>query len=342
MKILMTDSKNERLLAHYYADHLGKMNGITVGSLYYTDEFDNYYKSVWNKAAYRIFPKRILDKINNGIIRSIESFKPDLLWIIKGMEIYPETLQYAKQKGIRLANYNPDHPFIYVSAGSGNDYVKDSIPIYDLHLSYSRGILQDLNREYQITGKYLPFGYEILRETFESASREKEINRVAFTGMADKERKRIVDVLLDAGIQVDLIGPGWRNFYKPSTERLVIDGVYSNEFWNVLRRYRVQINMFRKQNLNSHNMRSFEIPGIGGIMLAPWSAEQVEFFEPGQEAFFYKTDEDLIEKAKFVTGLSAEQAGQIRVNARNRSERGCYSYSGRSVIVLEYFKSLFN
>jgi len=342
MKILMTDSRNERLLAHYYAAHLGNTNGVTVGSLYYTDEFDNYYKSIWNKAVYRVFPKRILDKINSGVIRSIEQFKPDLLWIIKGMEIYPETLHYAKKKGIRLVNYNPDHPFEYISAGSGNEYVRQSIPIYDLHLSYSRKILKDLQQEYQINGKFLPFGYEISRETFESASREKEIARLAFTGMADEERKRMIELLADAGIPLAVIGPGWKKFFKPSAHIDVFDGVYSNDFWNVLRRYRVQINMFRKQNVNSHNMRSFEIPAVGGIMLAPWSAEHVEFFETGREAFFYNSDTELIEQARLILKMSEEQSGQIRVDARIRSERSCYSYTGRTAMALEYFKSLFN
>jgi spore maturation protein CgeB len=342
MKILMTDSKNERLLAHYYASHLRSMKDITIGSLYYTDEFDNYYKSIWNKATYRIFPKRILDKINSGIIRSIENFKPDLVWIIKGMEIYPETLDYAKKKGIKLVNYNPDHPFIYKSAGSGNEYVKNSIPVYDLHLSYSREILKDLQQSYQITGKWLPFGYEISQETFESATREREIKRVAFTGMADEERKRVIDVLTGAGIQVDLIGPDWQKFFKPSSLINVFDGVYSNSFWNVLRKYRVQINMFRKQNINSHNMRSFEIPGVGGIMLAPYSAEHVEFFEPGKDAFFYKNDEELIERANNILALSDQESGQIRLNARTRSEQSGYSYLVRSEMALEYFKSMFN
>jgi spore maturation protein CgeB len=342
MKILMTDSRNERLLAHYYAAHLGNTKGVTVGSLYYTDEFNNYYKSIWNKATYRIFPKRILDKINSGVVRSIEQFKPDLLWIIKGMEIYPETLQYARKKGIRLVNYNPDHPFEYFSAGSGNDNVKHSIPIYDLHLSYSHRILKDLNQEYEINGKFLPFGYEISKETFESASREKEIKRLAFTGMADNERKRMIDLLAGAGIPLALIGPGWRKFFKPTADIHVFDGVYSNEFWNVLRRYRVQVNIFRKQNVNSHNMRSFEIPAVGGIMLAPWSVEHAEFFETGREAFFYKSDTELIEQARRILELPEEQTSLIRLNARNRSERSCYSYSGRAAMALEYFKSLFN
>jgi len=342
MKILMTDSKNERLLAHYYASHLRSMNNVEVGSLYYTDEFNNYYKSIWNKATYRIFPKRILDKINNGITRSIEQFKPDLVWIIKGMEIYPETIQYAKSKGIKLANYNPDHPFDFLSAGSGNDYVKNSIPLYDLHLSYSRQILQDLQQTYSITGKWLPFGYEISPGTFESAIRERENKRVAFTGMADETRKMVIDLFINEGIQVDLIGPGWKRFYKPSSLINVFDGVYSNSFWNVLRKYRVQINMFRPQNIGSHNMRSFEIPSVGGIMLAPYSAEHVEFFEPGRDAFFYKTDAELIERANYILELSDQEAGQIRVNARSRSENGSYSYAGRTAMALAYFKSLFN
>jgi hypothetical protein len=120
MKILMTDTRNNRLLAHYYATHLREIPGVEVGSLDYVDALDRSNKSFTGKIFNRLLPSVRLKKINRDIIRSIETFRPDLIWIFKGMEIYPETLEYAKKKGILLANYNPDHPFIFATAGSGN------------------------------------------------------------------------------------------------------------------------------------------------------------------------------------------------------------------------------
>jgi spore maturation protein CgeB len=342
MRILMTDSHNDRLLAHFYASHLKGMNAVEVGSLYYTDEMDAYRRSAVNRIAFRLYPKKILNRINKNIIDSIESFKPDVIWIFKGMEIYPETLSYAKNKGIKLVNYNPDHPFKYASAGSGNRFVKESIPLYDLHLSYSREILKQLKETYHIEGAYLPFGYEIQDSRYDMAVRETEVMKACFVGCADAERKRVVEVCVAAGIPVDVYGPDWDKYLKSSEFVQVYPGVYNDSLWNILRKYRMQLNVFRMQNNNSHNMRSFEIPGIGGIMLAPYSDEHIQFFEPGGEAFYFRNDYEISEKAKFIMSMPDADAAKIRNSARSRSVNDHYSYLDRSRMVHNYFLSLFD
>jgi spore maturation protein CgeB len=338
----MTDSKNDRLLAHFYSTHLREIPDVELGSLYYVDELDELNRSTVSKITYHLLPSFYLKRVNRNIIRSIESFKPDLIWIFKGMEIYPETLNYAKKKGIRLVNYNPDHPFVFAASGSGNAFVKNAIPLYDLHLSYSKEILNDLLEAYQLQGKYLPFGYEINDKIFSRATSGQEIHRACFVGCADAERKRVVQLLLQDGIPVDVYGPGWDKYFKTSALVKVWDGVYNDHFWNVLRSYRLQLNVFRSQNRNSHNMRSFEIPGIGGIMLAPYSDEHVNFFKPGEEAYFFKNDEEIIRKTREILALPARDASAVRQAARERSVRDGYSYKERSKMAYGYFSGLLN
>ncbi len=342
MRILMTDTKNDRLLAHFYSTHLREIPGVELGSLDYVDELDKLNKSLMGKITNRFLPKSVLKKVNQHVIKSIESFRPDLIWIFKGMEIYPETLQYAKKRGIRLANYNPDHPFVYASSGSGNDHVKNSIPLYDLHMSYSKEILKDLEKTYQIRGRYLPFGFEVSDTRFIMAEKELEIVRACFVGCADDERKRIVQLLLNAGLPVDVYGPDWNKYFKPSALVKVFPGVYNDHFWNILRKYRLQLNVFRSQNRNSQNMRSFEIPGIGGIMLAPYSDEHASFFKHGKEAFFFKSDDEVVRIAREILSLPATATLAVRHAARERSLLDGNAYRERSKMVYSYFSELFN
>jgi hypothetical protein len=342
MRILMTDTRNNRLLAHYYARHLRRIPGVEIGSLDYVDALDRSNKSFTGKIFNRLVPSLRLRKLNQNIIRSIETFRPDLIWIFKGMEIYPGTLDYAKKKGILLANYNPDHPFIFATAGSGNENVRNAVPIYDLHLSYSNEILKELRETYHVEGKFLPFGFEISDAIRSVVEREREIVRACFIGCADDERRRIVQLLLDAGIPIDVYGPGWNSYFKPTRLINVFPGVYSDHFWNILRKYRLQLNVFRSQNRNSHNMRSFEIPGIGGIMLAPYSDEHVHFFNPDAEAFFFSSDIEIVEKADAILSLSPTEASAVRNLAKERSIRDGYSYWERSKMAYSYFEELFN
>jgi spore maturation protein CgeB len=89
-------------------------------------------------------------------------------------------------------------------------------------------------------------------------------------------------------------------------------------------------------------MRTFEIPAVGGIQLAPYSVEHEMFFEEGKEIFLYRTTEELIMKAWHILGLSEEEASSIRENALKRCSLDDYSYEGRSKIVLKAFKELLN
>jgi hypothetical protein len=75
------------------------------------------------------------------------------------MEIFPESLQWAKQKGIKLVSFNPDNPFIFTGKGSGNSNVTQSIPLYDLHFTYNHEIEQQLREKYRSKIAYLPFGF---------------------------------------------------------------------------------------------------------------------------------------------------------------------------------------
>lgn len=195
------------------------------------------------------------------------------------MEIFPETLEYAKSKGASLVSFNPDHPFRFVSSGSGNRFVSDSLRIYDLHFTYSRKTQKELKEKFNINAIILPFGYEIPDEFSIINQPLQEINKLGFIGFADRERKRVVEILTDAGIPIDVYGPRWKQFGSDSDLLKIKEPVFGRNYWNTLRKYRAQINIFRDHNDDSHNMRSFEIPAIGGIMLAPWSNEHSLFLK---------------------------------------------------------------
>src|ERR1700738_4749112 len=75
--------------------------------------------SVINKLKLRIGISDIYRSINRQLRSKIEQFKPDIVWVFKGMEVLPETLEWIRSKGIKSVNFNPDNPFVFSSRGSG-------------------------------------------------------------------------------------------------------------------------------------------------------------------------------------------------------------------------------
>lgn len=303
--------------------------------------FDAYYQSsVLNKVWYRLGLSPIQRLISGELLQQAAEVKPDVLWVFKGMRVTPQVLGQIRSMGIKLANYNPDHPFIFSSRGSGNSNVRQSVALYDLHLCYSRPVQRRIEQEYGIRTAFLPFGFELSESDFESIEGVPEINRGCFVGNPDKIRVAHLQAFAGSGLPVDVYGHGWERHLAPSANVRIFDAVYGLEYWRTIRSYRLQLNIFRPHNEGSHNMRTFEVPAAGGIMLAPDSPEHREFFTPEQEVFLYRAKDDMVDQARRVLSMPPVQARLVREAARGRSVRSNYTYENRAAQAAEAFKSL--
>lgn len=339
MKILMSHSRNASLLAPQYFEAFSRM-GILVKGFYHTDYLETL--PVSGKIVHRLFPKLWWNAINKDLVHQATVFEPDMVLIFKGMEIYPKTLQALRNRGILLVNYNPDHPYDYVSRGSGNFNVLSSIEQYHTYITYSNTIASDFRRKYpEIPIAVLPFGYSLTDAEYEEISDETEIKRPCFIGYADRQRALVIESLLRQDIAVDVYGPGWSSFFTKKVPGLIINPAVSGvQYYKQLRRYRVQLNLFRNHNAHSHNMRSFEVPAAGGIMLAPDSREHRSFFEAGKEVFLYNAESEIPGVVHEILHLSDEKANAIRENARRRSVESGYDYPSRAVIFLNILRNI--
>lgn len=70
---------------------------------------------------------------------------------------------------------------------------------------------------------------------------------------------------------------------------------------------KVGLNLMRPQNSFSHNMKTFEIPAMGGFMLAPRTTEHSIFFEEGKQVAYYDDLEELREKAIYYVKHNEER-----------------------------------
>ena len=295
-----------------------------------------YNASIINKLIYRSGISGIISNINKRLIEKVSSFSPDLVWVFKGMEVLPETLQYIRNQQILLFNYNPDNPFIFSGKGSGNKNLKNSINLYDVHFTYNLEIKDKLSKLGQHT-EFLPFGFDLSQPLFDLCRQQVEIDKACFLGNPDKTRAAFIVSLAEKGVFIDIYGHHWEKFVSHPSIKL-FPAVYGDEFYKVLRSYRVQLNLMRKHNEHSHNMRSFEVPGVGGIMLAPDTPEHRMFFKDKEEVFLFTSAEECTRLVFFLIGLGKIETNEIRERARARSLKEGYSYKDRSLQVLEVFK----
>ncbi len=297
--------------------------------------FLNYYqKGILNKILFRLGISRILHKVNAMVLEEIKIFQPDAVLVFKGMEIFPSTLKLLRKQGVYLMNYNPDHPFEYVSRGSGNANVLNSIPHFHHHFSYSKEICNDLKTKYSVHASWLPFAYF----NDKTPLQEIKIRRICFIGNPDMKRVSLVKEIAEAGIPIDVYGVDWDNHLSEQENSRTFPPVFQSDFTQTAQQYLAHINVFRTHNIGSHNMRSFEIPAIGGIMVAPYSNEHASFFMDKSEAFFYHSDSELIKILSELIQMPDDELYRLKINAYNRIAKGENTYQDRANEVFKHLK----
>jgi len=341
MKILVVGSDRIEALENPYVQYLRELGAEVAVFPAQTRFLDYYNKSILNKLAYRLGISDVLRRINQQLKERIGVLAPDIIWVFKGMEVFPSTLSWAKGRGIRLVNYNPDNPFLFSGRGSGNKHVTDSIGLFDLHFTYNQRVKEEFEKRFSMPVADLPFGFDIPESIYQQAVGEKEVLKLCFLGNPDKERAAFITRMAETGLPIDVYGNNWKEFLRH--ENIGIFGAaYGVDFWKVLRRYRVQLNLMRPHNPDSHNMRTFEVPGVGGIMLAPLTREHAAFFEADKEVFFYSSLTEAVDKARQLIQMSDKGAEEIRTAARKRSLGSGYSYRDRSALVYDQMVRLLN
>lgn len=302
--------------------------------------FHTYYKkNLLNKILFNAGISGIYNRINKELIELVGESKPDVVWFFKGMETYPETLKLIKSQNIFLVNYNPDNPFVFTGKGSGNSNITNSVVLYDLHFTYNVDIQNQLEARSPGKVRYLPFGFDLSQADYQKCENEQEVIKTCFVGNPDIKRGVFINALGDAGVQIDVYGNNWQSFIT-SPAVTIFPEVRAIEFWKTLRRYRVQLNLVRIHSEDSHNMRTFEVPGAGGIMLAKDTTEHRDFFENKKEIWLYQDVASCKTAILELLNLDAERAAIIRKAARDRSLKSGYQYKDRAAqvsIILKQF-----
>jgi len=339
MRIIISGSRlNTNTIGAFMLPHL---TNHQTEILTFHDEFGRKMASPGWRLAYRIAPQLLVSRMNELLVSQVRSSQPDVVIIFKGMEISASALQKIRKMGVPLVNYNFDHPFRFFSRGSGNQRVRQAIPLYNLHLSYSAAIAKELNDHFHVAAAWLPFAHHLSEELFNEVITDElpEVRELCFVGNPDVWRINLIRDLLGAGLAVNVYGFGWEKYFG-GNEGLVIHrprqsfSYWANpaEFWRVLRKYRIQINIFRPHNEGSHNLRTFEVPAVGGVLLTPDSAEQREFFNEEREVFYWRDGTHLLEQCHRLLAMPEAEVRALRERARAASIQHSYAFRTRQMV----------
>lgn len=145
---------------------------------------------------------------------------------------------------------------------------------------------------------------------------------VVFIGhYEDDGRDEWIKYLLDQGISLTLYGPEWHRskWFDYFNEKCGTIRTLGMEYNRVINESKIALVFLSALNSDTYTRRCFEIPATGTFMLSQFSDDLAGMFEPGRDADFFVSPEDLVAKIKFY--LSNEDVreqiahnGWVRVN----------------------------
>jgi hypothetical protein len=276
----------------------------------------------------------------NRRLRELAHAEPvQILWIEKGRTVRPSTLRAfrAAQPGAKVVAYSPDN--MLFRPNQSRAYVAGA-PLYDLHVTTKRMLVDEMRgrlraREVMFSpNAYDPDTHRPIE--LSAAERARWGSEVVFVGQADADRIGMLTALCDAGIEVTVHGPYWDR-YRGAHPRLRVGEPYvsDQDYARAVSGARISLGFLRRDVGDRQTQRSVEIPACGGFMLADRSDEHLALFAEGEEAAYFGSVDELVEKAVYYLEHDDERRRIARAG-RERCLRDGYSYAARIRDVLEH------
>jgi spore maturation protein CgeB len=268
--------------------------------------------------------------------------RPALIFAVRAAFLEPETIaRIRKLLGVPFVNHYPDNPYIGVSVSPGEASTQRRNLIEALRecstvFMWERSLLQRL-REDRVAAEYLPFGVDpelfnpqAAGEPLSCASCSTQ-HRVIFVGTSTRARREEIAAIRQHSVAI--WGNGWPSNWVSAQRHRIHAPVYAEALARLHGAADISLNVLNKESLDGHNMRTFEVPASGGVMLARYTDAQAEFFPENEAAAYYRSPEEMDEKIDWLLS-DIKLRERIRTNAVRHAAP--HTYDRRAVDVLRH------
>jgi spore maturation protein CgeB len=150
---------------------------------------------------------------------------------------------------------------------------------------------------------------------------------LVFVGHWEQNTARMIAALRKEGLAVKVWGHGWWQAWNLD-DRRSIRSLALRDYAKVISSAKIALCFLSKWNRNESAGRTFEIPAIGGFLLAERTRQQAAYFVEGKEAEFFGSTDELIKKAKYYLAHDDERRAIARAG-HERCLRSPYTYKDR-------------
>jgi spore maturation protein CgeB len=267
-------------------------------------------------------------RANRSLVRAAMDHRPALVVVMGVEDVRPATLLQLKISvpGVKIVNIFPD--MLFNVKGS----MFPCLPLYDLFCCHTRSGVPFLKQAGCPGAFYLPLAADPTLhrpEALDDADRRAYGCDLVFVGTLRPEHADLFAAL--EGMDLRIFGDGkWRSAKSPWVRsryqgRPLMTG---RECSKAHAAAKICLNPIDPLDLPGHNMRTFEVPAVGGFPLVKRTEEVLGFFEEGKSVACFDTKEELVDKVRHYLARPDERRA-IAENAHRTVIEGGHTYRDR-------------
>lgn len=270
---------------------------------------------------------------NQTIQAAADTHDPDFVLLFNGSYVMPETIEGLRGQGYPVYVFHADRPF-----PSSPNFRPEYLPAAEACTAYfiwSRALQQRLQNR-GVDTHYLPFGWDPFVFPNQDSPGEAE-HEVVFIGGWDERRERWLTPVAES-FDLKIWGPDYwgtrTSWGSPLRDCWQGEALRGEQAAEVLAESKIALNVLRHQNLpDGTNMRTFEVPGCGGFLLATRTEGATEIFPEGQAGAYFGTVDEMMEKIRYY--LDADEERQSIAKQAHRHVSDSHRYRRRAHRILQ-------
>ncbi len=222
------------------------------------------------------------------VIQAARSFRPDVFLAVKAKEVDTGTVLQLRKMGITTANWYMEglwHQSVFILS-----------PIYDYFFvmdEYTVSVLRDKGIK---SAYYLPHGTRVSETEFNSRKNPNRIYEVSFIGTPNELRERVLNSI--SNFNLNIWGP--KVWEETELKKFYRGSVFGPELDQIYRQSKIVINSHNPtEKASGTNLRDFEAPGNGALLVSDYNNAVADIFKENEEAVFYRNVGELSAKVSY-------------------------------------------
>ncbi|MBM4284586.1 MAG: glycosyltransferase [Deltaproteobacteria bacterium] len=288
-----------------------------------------YQLPLWKRVENRLGIGPSFLALNRQVLAAAQVSSCDLLWVEKGVHLFPQTLAACRKYCSSLASFHLDDPFTRRGSKGWRHHLA-GMSYYDVLFVSKKAVALDC----------LQRGARCVYETFSGydphlhrpVTRDLPIpalsGSVIFIGHYEAERERFLEAVLNVTPHLFVSSWGWEKCRSTKLRQagvLHCEGLWGDDYAAALSQAGIALGLLTRNHRDLHTSRSFEIPACGGFMLAERTVEHLLLFQEGVEAEFFADLVEMVDKVKYYLA-HPDEARAIGQRGRQRCLESGYGY----------------